>query len=99
MKQAFLNIIGNALRFASSHIEIRMRKEESKVTVEIEDDGIGFGENPERVFDRFYTGDQAGSGIGLAITKTIVEKHHGEIYAENLKKGGRVIITLPLPPG
>ncbi|MCA0172658.1 sensor histidine kinase [Bacillus sp. RAR_GA_16] len=96
MKQAFLNILGNALRFASSLIEIRMWKEESQVTVEIQDDGTGFGENPDRVFKRFYTGDQSGSGIGLAITKTIVEKHHGEIYAENHKKGGRVVITLPL---
>ncbi|QHA93279.1 HAMP domain-containing protein [Bacillus sp. N1-1] len=99
MKQAFLNIIGNALRFASSLIEIRMRKEENQVTIEIRDDGTGFGENPERVFDRFYTGDQSGSGIGLAITKTIVEKHHGEIHAENHKKGGRVVITLPFPSG
>ena len=99
MKQAFLNILGNALRFASSLIEIRMWKDESQVTVEIQDDGTGFGENPGRVFDRFYTGDQSGSGIGLAITKTIVEKHHGEIYAENHKKGGRVVITLPLLHG
>ncbi|WP_273851513.1 sensor histidine kinase [Guptibacillus spartinae] len=99
MKQAFLNILGNALRFASSLIEIRMWKDESQVTVEIQDDGTGFGENPGRVFDRFYTGDQSGSGIGLAITKTIVEKHHGEIYAEIHKKGGRVVITLPLLHG
>jgi signal transduction histidine kinase len=81
MKQAFLNIIWNGLRFVSSLIKIRMRKEENQVTIEIRDDGTGFGENPERVFDRFYTGDQSGSGIGLAITKTIVEKHHGEIHA------------------
>ncbi|WP_226655586.1 sensor histidine kinase [Pseudalkalibacillus hwajinpoensis] len=97
IKQAFLNILGNALRFASSLIEIRIQSAENQMTIEIQDDGNGFGENPDRVFDRFYTGDQSGSGIGLAITKTIVEKHHGNIYAINHKKGGRVVITLPLP--
>ncbi|MFK3960429.1 sensor histidine kinase [Guptibacillus hwajinpoensis] len=95
MKQAFMNIFGNALRFASSVIEVHVHQDNRQVYIEVEDDGKGFGENPERVFERFYTGDKSGSGIGLSITKTIVEKHTGNIYAEDNKKGGRIVISLP----
>ncbi|TKD69375.1 HAMP domain-containing histidine kinase [Pseudalkalibacillus hwajinpoensis] len=95
MTQALINLIGNALRFASAFIEVRVYRNEEFVCIEIQDDGPGFGDAADRVFDRFFTGDQKGSGIGLAITKTIVEKHGGSILASDNDVGARVVISLP----
>ncbi len=47
------------------------------------------------VLERFYSGDQSGSGIGLSISKTIVEKHQGKINASNNNIGGMIVISLP----
>lgn len=95
MTQALINLIGNALRFASAFIEVRVYRNEEFVCIEIQDDGPGFGDAADRVFDRFFTGDQKGSGIGLSITKTIVEKHGGSILASDNDVGARVVISLP----
>jgi signal transduction histidine kinase len=59
------------------------------MVIEIKDDGIGFSPGEEtKVFDRFYSGDSGGTGIGLAITKAIIEGHNGTITAlQNRPKG------------
>jgi len=62
------------------------------------DDGKGFknGEG-KRVFDRFYKGENGGTGIGLAITKAIIDGHKGEIEAFNNKPTGAIFrIVIPL---
>jgi len=60
-----------------------------KVVIEISDDGPGFDEKDlDKIFERFYKGKGGKYGLGLAITKTIIKKHHGSIMAENNKKGG-----------
>ncbi|NLZ92402.1 MAG: hypothetical protein GX922_00030 [Firmicutes bacterium] len=70
----------------------------------IEDNGGGIAETElPKLFQRFYRSTQTmvggGAGLGLAITKTIVEKHHGTIYAENTAQGLRMTICFPLLDG
>ncbi|HED23820.1 MAG TPA: HAMP domain-containing histidine kinase [Firmicutes bacterium] len=89
-----LNIIGNALRYASQ--KVRIKAESGRI--EIADDGPGFAENERiKAFKPFYRGKGGGSGLGLAISKAIVEKHGGTIALGNRPQGGAVVtISLPL---
>jgi signal transduction histidine kinase/DNA-binding response OmpR family regulator len=72
--------------------------------ITVEDTGIGIHPDKlEKIFDRFYQADdsytreQEGSGIGLALTKELVELHHGEIYViSEIGKGSTFIVRLPL---
>ncbi len=86
-----------------------MSVDASAVQIAIEDEGPGFP--PEKIaeaFDRFYTARPEGeafgqhSGLGLSISRQIIEAHHGRIWAENRNRadgtiaGARVVIRLPL---
>ncbi|MDX1737731.1 MAG: stimulus-sensing domain-containing protein [Alphaproteobacteria bacterium] len=107
--QVFRNLIGNAETFSpkDGRISIRLEQNESHLQVTIEDDGPGIPENKlEAIFDRFYSErpkEEFGqhSGLGLAISKQIIDAHHGEIFATNRKnpdgsaKGARFTIRLP----
>jgi two-component system sensor histidine kinase ChvG len=108
--QVFQNLIGNALSFSpkAGCIVIRAGRQENTVVTVIEDDGPGIPEGKlEAIFDRFYTERPAGesfgthSGLGLSISKQIVEAHGGRLTAENRRddKGGiagaRFIVRLP----
>lgn len=65
--------------------------------ITISDDGVGFKPGEEKkIFDRFYRGEHGGTGIGLAITRAIIEGHQGTIEAHNGEYGGAVFkIQLP----
>ncbi len=108
--QVFRNLIGNALTFSPENGDIRMAVNEQQglVVVTIDDEGPGIPPgNEEKIFKRFYTerpeGDDFGnhSGLGLAISKQIVEAHGGTIVAENRLaednsiEGARFTVTLP----
>lgn len=71
-----------------------MKRENPQVqalTIEVKDDGPGLAPGEEtKVFQRFYSGQEGGSGIGLAITKAIIEGHGGTIQAFNSKQGGDI---------
>ncbi len=110
MGQVFRNLIGNAVSFspAAGVITLRIFREPRIVTVTVEDQGPGIPAGKEQsIFDRFYTerpeGEKFGthSGLGLAISKQIVEAHRGLIYAENIVgedqavKGARFVVRLP----
>ncbi len=109
--QVMQNLINNALSFAppESVVTVTARRD-SVGTVEIlvEDEGPGIPENKlEAIFDRFYSErpktEKFGthSGLGLSISKQIVEAHHGQIRAENRKDetgkiiGARFVVRLP----
>lgn len=103
MVQVMVNLVDNALKYspASAPIEIRARRTDSEVQVQVADRGTGIPpEDLERVFDKFYRVHQpglvAGTGLGLAISKGIVEAHGGRIWAEN-RPGGGTLVTLTLP--
>lgn len=82
MKRVFINLIGNASRYAKSKILINVNSHDELLIIEVIDDGKGleYGQE-EAVFDRFHKGKNGGSGIGLSLTKELVEKHGGTIKA------------------
>ena len=96
IKRALINLLGNALRYAETEVVVSVYRTGSSIVVEVKDDGAGFKPGEEtKVFDRFYSGADGGSGIGLAITKAIVEGHKGTITAfQNEPKGAAFRIEL-----
>jgi len=101
LSQVFRNVIANAVSFSRPRREIRLtaRLAGRAVLVNVEDEGPGIPEDKlTAIFDRFYTERPAGekfgthSGLGLAISKQIVEAHRGMIWAENRKDGAGAVI-------
>ncbi len=96
----------NSIRYSGpdSHLEIRVRKVLNRVEIVIEDNGVGMSHDlADTIFDPFVRADQArnvnsgGSGLGLAITRSIIDKHNGNIELDrSYKEGCRFIIDLPL---
>jgi len=105
LDQAFDNILNNAARHcAQKPIEVAVTPMQHKVTIEFRDRGTGVEEEfLEQIFAPFVRTDNArsedrgGVGLGLALTKKIVEYHEGSIRAENNSDGGlSIIIQLPM---
>lgn len=114
LAQVFVNLISNAISFCEDGDAIRVwvRKRENRVLVVVEDTGPGIPDGAlQKVFQRFYSerpeqqfGDN--SGLGLAISKQIVEAHGGVIWAENIRPtdadigseplGARFVVGLPV---
>jgi two-component system sensor histidine kinase ChvG len=101
LSQVFRNVIANAVSFSPPRREIRLtaRLDGRAVLVTVEDEGPGIPDDKlTAIFDRFYTERPAGekfgthSGLGLAISKQIVEAHRGMIWAENRKDGAGAVI-------
>lgn len=105
--EAFSNILKNAIAYSKngSRIKIEVEKRKGKVFVSFSDKGIGISKKDlPHVFERFYkaknifAAKKQGSGLGLWITKRIVEEHNGKIEIHSiLGKGTGVNIVLPLP--
>lgn len=98
LKRAFINIIGNCARYAKSSIDIGFVNKNGYVYLDIKDDGQGFEPGEEElIFQRFYKGENGGSGIGLSLTKAIIEKHGGDIKAvNNINMGALFKLVLPI---
>jgi PAS domain S-box-containing protein len=102
MNQVFMNLLVNAAQAITDHgvITIRTGTRDERVWIEIADTGGGIApENLSRVFDPFYTTKPVGqgTGLGLSVSYSIVEKHHGRIEVESqLGKGTTFRIWLPL---
>jgi two-component system sensor histidine kinase ChvG len=101
LSQVFRNVIGNAVSFSPTRGEISLtaRHDGRAVLVTVEDEGPGIPDDKlTAIFDRFYTerplGEKFGthSGLGLSISKQIIEAHRGMIWAENRKDGGGAVI-------
>jgi two-component system, OmpR family, sensor histidine kinase ChvG len=101
LSQVFRNVIDNAVSFSPPLGEIRLtaRHDARAVLVTVEDEGPGIPDDKlTAIFDRFYTerplGEKFGmhSGLGLSISKQIVEAHRGLIWAENRKDSADAII-------
>lgn len=114
LAQVFVNLITNAISFCEEGDAIRVwaRKRENRVLVVVEDTGPGIPEVAlTKIFKRFYSHRSEGefgnnSGLGLAISKQIVEAHDGVIWAENIRPtdadvtsdplGARFVVGLPV---
>lgn len=97
LTRALINILGNGIRYAEKTIEIKAVDCGENIKLIISDDGAGFMDGEAgKLFDRFYKGDKGNIGLGLSITKAIVEGHGGRIEAYNGSQGGAVFeLTLP----
>jgi signal transduction histidine kinase len=102
VQRVLFNLIQNAIRHtpADGSVTVRAKGGPGGVEVEVADSGEGIppGEG-ERVFEAFYRGDSSrgedGAGLGLAISRAIVEAHGGRIWLEDANPGTRVRFTLP----
>ena len=67
-----------------------------RMLIQVIDNGPGV-DDPERIFDAFMTTKEKGMGIGLAVSRSIVEAHGGRLWAENHRAGGAIFnVALPL---
>lgn len=105
IKQVLTNLLTNASRFApeKSEITLELSADAAGATIKVIDHGEGIPEALRvQIFERFYRADNSrnrdtgGSGLGLAIAKSIVEAHHGKIWASETDGGGATFtFTLP----
>lgn len=103
LEQVFVNLISNAIKYADgAEIEISLTKDKDCAILKVKDQGPGVPKDSHQaIFERFERGSSCrnfgGLGLGLFITKQIVEGHHGEIYLESeLTKGSCFIVKIPL---
>ena len=102
------NLLSNAVKFSpdGGRVEVRLRREGDQVVLAVADTGIGIpAADRERVFERFFRTAIAarhaiqGTGLGLAVTKAIVEAHHGTIAVDSDEgRGSTFTVCLPLRP-
>ena len=105
MEKVFVNLLENAARYTppGSTIEIQGHSQGEQAQIIVSDDGPGLPPGMEsRVFEKYFRGrttvadGQRGIGLGLAICRSVVNAHGGEIRAENRQPhGARFIISLP----
>jgi signal transduction histidine kinase len=103
MLQVLANLVGNAIKFSSPPAEIilRARRVDATVGISVTDKGVGIiPERLEVVFERFWQatkGHRAGLGLGLYISRWIVDAHGGKIWATSVpRQGSTFSFTLPL---
>lgn len=101
MKQVFVNILKNALEARKEeeplNVLIEVKKSLKAIKITIKDNGIGMDKNTlDRITEIFYTTKANGNGLGVVLSKEIIEMHNGTItYKSQKDKGTTVTITLP----
>lgn len=104
IKLAVQNCLENAIQYTNKkgHISLRIIQDNHKAIIEIQDSGIGISEEEQNnIFKRFYQADKSGTmrgfGLGLPITKAIVEHYGGQIVVESIiGKGSTFRLNLPI---
>jgi two-component system, OmpR family, sensor kinase len=90
LRQVLANLLANAAQAGARTVEIRAAADGSQVAVRIRDDGPGIPpEVRARLFDPFATGREGGTGLGLAVSRRIVERHGGTLALSGLDGAGR----------
>jgi len=105
VKQILVNLLTNAVKFTpdGGSVDVMARRESEAIVIAVRDTGIGIApEDHEAVFEEFrqvghhYTNKQEGTGLGLTLTRRIVELHGGRIWVESeLGKGATFTFTIP----
>ena len=112
LNQVISNLLSNAIKFtregtisisAQRRIGSRNGVREEEIIVTVNDSGCGIDKGiMANLFSKFTTKSQQGTGLGLYISKNIIEAHNGKIWAENNsdgKKGATFVFSLPLARG
>lgn len=101
MKQVFVNILKNALEARKENeplnVQVEAKKSLNNIKIIIKDNGIGMDKNTlDRITEIFYTTKANGNGLGVVLSKEIIEMHNGTMtYKSQKDKGTTVTITLP----
>lgn len=95
VQQVLINLIRNAIEAVRTMNDPRVKvssfaTQDGMIGVEVEDNGPGVGQNPDDLFAPFSSGKPDGLGLGLSISRTIVEAHGGKIDARNNLTGGAI---------
>jgi signal transduction histidine kinase len=106
MRQVVINLLSNAIKFSDpgSSVTVRAEKRQDDVLFQVEDHGTGMNEETQKhLFQRFYRAEgetvRGGTGLGLYISKQIVEAHGGRIWVESkIGEGSTFSFSLPLTP-
>lgn len=104
LEKVIYNLLSNAFKYTSlgGTVSLSVQEYENSVIILISDTGIGIAEKSlDKIFDRFYqvdsTDNQKGTGIGLALAKSIIEAHKGKISVRSMEgKGTTFVVELPL---
>ncbi|HLG64277.1 MAG TPA: HAMP domain-containing sensor histidine kinase [Ktedonosporobacter sp.] len=106
LSQVLVNLVSNAIKYSpeKSAVEVCVRRVGNKVIIKVRDHGRGIAKNQiKHIFDAFYRtpeaekSSQRGLGLGLAISKDIVERHNGRIWCESEpNKGSTFCVELPI---
>jgi two-component system phosphate regulon sensor histidine kinase PhoR len=109
VKQAFLNLLENAVKFSieKKKIEVTLVKHGVDVILNVKDYGIGIPDSEQKkIFDKFYRASNTqqyqtkGSGLGLVLVKNIMEKHRGRVMLKSKPgKGSTFSLIFPIPKG
>jgi PAS domain S-box-containing protein len=106
LQQVALNLLLNAFDAMSDrpaderHVVVRIERDDPRwVRVSVRDEGVGLGKGIERLFEPFYTTKRDGLGMGLSISRSIIEAHGGLLGAENNPdRGATFFFTVPVAP-
>lgn len=96
-EQLVQNLVDNALKYSQDTITVKLKEQANNLILEVADHGIGISATDKnKIFERFYRVEDSrsseieGSGIGLAIVKSVIEKTHGKIEVLDNKGGGSI---------
>lgn len=95
LERAVVNLIGNAKRFARTHIAVRLERHEQQLRLIVDDDGPGIPEDQrQQILEPFARLDRqhAGYGLGLAIARQVMRWHGGDVLVETSPQGGARLI-------
>jgi C4-dicarboxylate-specific signal transduction histidine kinase len=101
VQEVLINLITNAMEAMEGsprnpRLIIRATADQREMAIQVIDNGPGV-DDPERIFEPFFSTKKEGMGIGLAVSRSIVEAHEGQLWAENnLDFGARFTLKLPL---
>jgi two-component system OmpR family sensor kinase len=95
LRQVLLNLAQNAAQSGAGQVTLRARRNEARATLTVEDDGPGIAPSVRsRLFEPFVTGKANGTGIGLAVSKRLVERHGGTLKLLDTEKGTTFEVVL-----
>jgi signal transduction histidine kinase len=101
LQQALMNLMLNGIEamkdIGGELVVSSKRTEDNQILISVTDSGVGLPEGGERIFKVFFTTKPQGTGMGLAISRSIVESHGGRLWASpNIGRGATLQFTLPL---